>query len=142
PALVAHRSWKSASVVIGLVWGLWHLPVVDFLGAATPHAAWRQPFALAFVLMVSGLRVIVSWAAVRTDSLVAAQLLHLSSTGCLVMLGPPHATAAQEACWYAVYGALLWIVAAGILVSARDEARSLPWPAVSAPHRARAAAPR
>jgi membrane protease YdiL (CAAX protease family) len=118
PALGVRRSWQSASVVIGVLWGLWHLPVIDFLGAATPHRAWLAAFALSFVLMVSALRVIISWAAIRTGSLVIAQLVHISSTGCLVMFGPPRVSPAQEACWYASYGLLLWIAATVILLRA------------------------
>lgn len=122
PALTRQRSWKSASVGLGVAWGFWHLPVVDFLGAATPHRQWLIAFFLSFLLVVSALRVIISWAATRTGSLIVAQIIHISSTGSLVMLGPPHVSPAQEALWYAAYGALLWIVAAVILVRSNNPA--------------------
>jgi hypothetical protein len=41
-----------------------------------------------------------------------AQLFHISSTGSLVVFSAYHVTAAQEALWYAVYAAALWIVVA------------------------------
>jgi membrane protease YdiL (CAAX protease family) len=37
-----------AAAFLGLLWGLRHLPVIDFLGAATPHRAAWFPFFLAF----------------------------------------------------------------------------------------------
>jgi hypothetical protein len=42
--------------------------------------------------------------------------MHMVSTGCLVVLGPPRVTAGEEALWYGVYGIALWLVVA-IVVS-------------------------
>ncbi|HEX4566748.1 MAG TPA: hypothetical protein VH138_08950, partial [Vicinamibacterales bacterium] len=72
-------------------------------------------FAAAFIVVLSGLRVIISWSATSTRSLPLAQLIHISSTGSLVMLGPPRVTPEQEAVWYAAYGIALWVVAGLIL---------------------------
>lgn len=123
PRLVAQMPWGRAGVALGLVWGLWHVPVIDALGAATPHQGALPAFALAFIGMVSALRVIISWAAKRTDSLLIAQLIHLSSTGSLVMFGPPGVTPAQEALWYGAYAIALWIVVAFLLIRG-SQARS------------------
>jgi len=35
----ATRNGFAAALSFGLLWGLWHLPVVDYLGTATPHGA-------------------------------------------------------------------------------------------------------
>jgi membrane protease YdiL (CAAX protease family) len=121
PKLTARLGWKRASVVLGVVWGVWHLPVIDALGAATPHRGSLPAFFFAFILLLTGLRIIMSWAAVRTRSIAIAQLVHASSTGSLVMFGPKGVTPAQEAFWYAGYGVLLWIVAAAILATADTE---------------------
>ena len=52
----------------------------------------------------------------NTKSLLAAQLTHASSTGFLAVLAPVAVVPAHEAGWYAVYGAMLWIVALTIRV--------------------------
>jgi hypothetical protein len=78
---------------------------------------------MAFIAAVSGLRVIISWAVRRTRSLPLAQMLHLASTGSLVVLGPPRVTPAQEVLWYAAYGGVLWMVAASILMRADPRPR-------------------
>ncbi len=33
----ARRSALGAGLLLGVLWGLWHAPVVDYLGAAAPH---------------------------------------------------------------------------------------------------------
>jgi hypothetical protein len=45
-----------------------------------------------------------------TDSILLSQLIHGASTGSLVVFGPSGVTPAQEALWYAAYGATLWLM--------------------------------
>jgi membrane protease YdiL (CAAX protease family) len=123
PKLIARMSWQRTSVVLGVLWGLWHLPVVDGLGAAVPHGEWLPAFTIAFIAAVSALRVLITWAALRTRSLLIAQLIHISSTGSLVMFGPPRVSPPQEALWYGAYAAALWIVAAVLLFRHDDPRR-------------------
>jgi hypothetical protein len=89
---------------------------VDSLGAASPHGAWWPAFFAAFVGVIAGLRVLISWVYTNTGSLLLAQLLHASSTAFLVILSPPAVSPAQEALWYGVYAALLWAFAAAAMV--------------------------
>lgn len=123
PRMAGRMPLGRASVALGILWGLWHAPVIDALGAATPHHGSLPAFALAFIGVVSALRVIISWAVTRTGSLLIAQLIHISSTGSLVMFGPPRVTPAQEALWYGAYAIALWIVA-GLLLIRGAAARS------------------
>ena len=111
----SHHTALSAAVVLGLLWSLWHLPAVDFLGAASPHGNYLFAFFLAFSLAMTAMRVLIAWIYTNTQSLLLAQLMHISSTGSLVLLSPPGVTPAQEAFWYALYGALLWAVVALVL---------------------------
>jgi membrane protease YdiL (CAAX protease family) len=112
PRLRVRLGALPGAVVLGLLWGLWHLPVVDSLGAASPHGAALPRFFVAFVLVLTSLRVLIAWTYTKTGSLLLAQCTHASSTGFLVVLGAAHVTAAKEALWYAAYGALLAVVAA------------------------------
>ena len=105
----------GASILLGLMWAFWHLPVVNFLGTATPHGVFWLPFFFAFGMAMTAMRVLIAWIYVNTNSVLLAQLMHVSSTGSLVVFSAPHVTAAQEVLWYAFYGAALW-VAAGIVV--------------------------
>jgi hypothetical protein len=96
------------------LWGLWHLPAIDALGSASPHGRALPFFFVAFVLVLTSLRVLIAWIYTSTGSLLLAQCTHASSTGFLVVLGAAHVTGAQEALWYAAYGALLGVVAAAL----------------------------
>jgi membrane protease YdiL (CAAX protease family) len=107
------RSSKDAlapSILLGLFWALWHLPVIDYLGAATPHGVYWLPFFLAFSLAMIAMRVLIAWIYANTKSVLLAQLMHVSSTGSLVIFSAAHVTAMQEAMWYALYGAVLSVV--------------------------------
>ena len=107
PRMAQRQGPFVGALVLGLLWGLWHLPVVDSLGAAAPHGRHWLLFFGAFVMALTALRVLIAWIYNRSASLLMAQLMHASSTGFLVVLGAPHVTATQEATWYALYGLLL-----------------------------------
>jgi uncharacterized protein len=115
PKMRSESNRLAASILLGLLWALWHLPVINYLGTATPHGAYWLPFFLAFSLAMTAMRVLIAWIYTNTKSLLLAQLMHVSSTGSLVLFSAARVTAAQEAMWYALYGALLWI-AVGIVV--------------------------
>jgi membrane protease YdiL (CAAX protease family) len=116
PKLWLRRSALSSALVLGLMWSLWHLPVINFLGTATPHGKYWLPFFFVFAAAMTAMRVIISWAYSNTGSLSLAQLLHMSSTGSLVIFSPPRATASQELLWYGVYALLLWVVVAAVTI--------------------------
>lgn len=101
-----------AALILGALWSLWHLPVIDYLGTAYPHRDWLPEFFLAFALAMTAMRVLISWLYSGTGSVPLAQLMHISSTGSLVIFGAPHASAPQEAAWYALYGVVLWFAVA------------------------------
>ena len=115
PSMMARRSPLQASVGLGLLWSAWHLPVINYLGAVTPHDAWWPEYFLAFALAMTAMRVLIGWLYVHTRSLLLAQMMHISSTGALVVFSPTHITAAQEAFWYAGYGVLLWLVVGAVV---------------------------
>lgn len=100
------------AIYLGLLWSLWHLPVIAFLGAASKHGSDVLLFFLAFAVAMSAIRVLISLLYVGTRSLSMAQLMHISSTAALVVSGPFQLSAGQEAFWYFAYGLALWIVVA------------------------------
>ena len=115
PKMRRHNNALAASILLGLLWGIWHLPVINYLGTATPHGRYWFPFFLVFAVAMTAMRVLICWVYSNTTSVLLAQLLHISSTGSLVIFSPPSVTAAQEVMWYGVYAALLWLVASLIV---------------------------
>ncbi len=122
PKMRQKASAAGAAVWLGLLWGLWHLPVINFLGTAVPHGAYWFPFFLAFAVAMTAMRVIIVWLYLNTRSVLLCQLMHACSTGSLVIFSPVRASAAQESFWYAVYAAALWLV---VLVLRRAAGPSL-----------------
>jgi len=112
PKMRSANNAVAPAVLLGLLWSLWHLPVVDHLGAAAPHGAYALPFFLAFGLAMTAMRVLIAWLYANTNSILLAQLMHISSTAALVVFGAPHVSAAQETMWYTLYALILWLLAA------------------------------
>ena len=110
PRMRQVRSPFAASVLLGVLWSCWHLPVVNYLGTATPHGSYWFLYFLAFALAMTAMRVLIGWVYTNTRSMLVAQLMHISSTGSLVVFSAARASALQECIWYAVYGAVLWMV--------------------------------
>jgi membrane protease YdiL (CAAX protease family) len=116
PKLRQRFAVLPAAAILGLFWGLWHAPVIDFLGAASPHGKALPAFFAAFVAAMAAMRVLIAWFYEHTQSVALAQLIHISSTGALVIFSPPAVAPAQEAAWYAVYAAALWALVVILLL--------------------------
>jgi membrane protease YdiL (CAAX protease family) len=110
PKMSRTGNMLGAGIALGVLWGCWHIPVIDYLGTATPHGSYWLPYFLAFTAAMTAMRVLIGWIYTNTKSVALAQLMHASSTGSLVVLSPNRATAAQEALWYAIYAIALWLI--------------------------------
>jgi uncharacterized protein len=109
PKMRLQNSELVSSILLGLLWSCWHLPVINYLGTATPHGAYWLSFFFSFALAMTAMRVLICWIYTNTKSLLMTQLMHVSSTGALVIFSAPRAGAAQEVMWYGLYGVLLWL---------------------------------
>jgi len=108
PTLRRRFKVLSAAAILGLFWGLWHAPVIDFLGSASPHGKALPLFFAAFVAAMAAVRILIAWFYERTQSVALAQLIHISSTGSLVVFSPPAVSPIQEATWYGLYAIIMW----------------------------------
>jgi membrane protease YdiL (CAAX protease family) len=115
PQLRRRHSALASAVLLGLLWGCWHLPVINFLGAAGPHGTFLFPYFVAFTAVLTAMRVLMVWVYNHTGSVLLMQLMHASSTGCLILFSPPHVSAANEAIWYGTYAVALWIAVAVVV---------------------------
>jgi membrane protease YdiL (CAAX protease family) len=114
PRMASTGNALSAAVALGVLWGAWHIPVIDYLGTAAPHGAYWLRYFLAFTAAMTAMRVLIAWIYTNTKSIALAQMMHASSTGSLVVLSPGRVTAAQETMWYAVYATVLWLVVCAV----------------------------
>ncbi len=112
PKMRSQNDALIPAILLGISWALWHIPVINYLGTAVPHGSYWFPFFLVFAVGMTAMRVLICWIYTNTQSLLIVQLMHISSTGSLVIFSAPLVTAAQEVIWYGVYGASLWIAVA------------------------------
>ena len=112
PKMRSQHDAFAPSILLGLLWASWHLPVINYLGTATPHGAYWYAFFLAFTVAMTAMRVLICWIYTNTESVLLAQFMHVSSTSSLVIFSAPHVSASQEAMWYGLYGTSLWVLVA------------------------------
>jgi membrane protease YdiL (CAAX protease family) len=109
-ALTVRTNWRIASLVVGIVWGFWHLPLFFITGTAQAH----MPIAV-FLLNILGGSVLFGWLFQRTQqSVLPALVLHTSlnaSAGILAIV--PTAATAQP---YMLVTALLILIAGVLLI--------------------------
>jgi uncharacterized protein len=72
PALQERYSWRVSSLILGAVWGMWHLPLFYIADTAQSHL----PFAL-FMMSTLALSILFAWLFNRTGgSVLPALVLH------------------------------------------------------------------
>lgn len=112
PALSARMGWRAASLIIGVVWGLWHLPL--FFIAGTAQSLMPAPIFLINILAGS---VVFGWLFERTQaSVLPALVLHTSLNAWAGILDIVP-TAATMQPYVLVTGLLVLIACALILTS-------------------------
>jgi membrane protease YdiL (CAAX protease family) len=115
PKLIRSHTAFVSAILLRLLWGFWHLPVIDYLGTAIPHGSSWLSYFLAFTAAMTAVRVVIAWLYVNTGSVLLSQFLHVCSTGSLVIFSPARVSASPEAMWYWVYAGALWFVVVVIL---------------------------
>lgn len=113
-----------ASIVLGVIWAVWHLPLFYMPGADT----FGQSFPL-YLVQVTGLSVAVAWVFGHTGgSLLVVMLMHASLNNMKGIVPgvarPPMAPWLPDAPLFGwVTAAVIWVAAAGFLL----EMRRWPW---------------
>jgi membrane protease YdiL (CAAX protease family) len=123
PRLAARLGLAGASILLGVIWACWHLPLFFVRGADT----YGQSF-LVYLLQVTALSVAMAWLYAHTQgSLLLTMLMHAAVNNSKHVVPPPAPSAAHTfglnaslAAWLAV--ALLWICAVYFLVRMPREA--------------------
>lgn len=128
PRMAARMRLGPASLLLGVIWALWHLPLFFILGGDTVG----QSFPL-YVLQLTALSVAMAWLYWRTSgSLLLVMLMHaaMNNTKDIVpSAGRPQGnpfTFNGTLTWWLTIG-LLWVAAAYLLVRMRGPGFSTMW---------------
>lgn len=120
PGLQKKRAPLFAALLLGLVWGLWHLPT-DFIGMRHYGVLFIPYFILAGPLNLMVQSILMSWIYNRTGSLLPAILYHYSITASAILL-PALQLAPQENIGGMGISVLLFsLLAAGIMVISQSK---------------------
>ena len=74
PRLGSFSSFDRTSIVSGLIWAVWHYPLILFAGYDSGAPAWYS--ILCFTVMVVGISYFYTWITLESGSVWPAMLLH------------------------------------------------------------------
>ncbi|MHB8628431.1 MAG: CPBP family glutamic-type intramembrane protease [Aggregatilineales bacterium] len=112
PRMQAHWSALQSSVVLAVIWGLWHIPL--FLTRGTPNA--NIPY-LGFMIGIVAQSIMQTWMFNSTrGSLLLSQLFHQSFNAWAAALIIVPSVAGGDATAYWISVVLFWFVAIGLTV--------------------------
>jgi membrane protease YdiL (CAAX protease family) len=120
PRLQARMGGLAAALVIGMVWGLWHLPA-DWIGLKAYGDWFFAAFLINGPVVLTAHAIILAWLWNRTRSLAIAALYHFSITGSAMLTptaGEPGASGVAAA---AIGAGLFWLVALGLIFFRRAD---------------------
>jgi uncharacterized protein len=117
PAL--QKKYNSAiisSLSLGLIWGFWHI-VPSYWGNGSQYGSLWLPSFLIFVMSLVAYAIFITWIFNKTrGNMLIAILLHGSYTGSQFILFPLTVTAIENILLTGIFMALLWGVAALLIV--------------------------
>jgi uncharacterized protein len=115
PRLRARHGVLTAGLLLGMVWGVWHIPVY-VLGSGTPAGTidWGAllPDVVFFVAVLPVFRVLMIWVHDRTHSVPVAMIMHGSLSATAPLILAPGVTGTSLAVFYLALAALMGAVVA------------------------------
>jgi membrane protease YdiL (CAAX protease family) len=74
PELFKNQGFTKTSLISGLIWGTWHLPILLFADYNSGTPAWYSM--ICFMLLVISISFIYTWFRIKSGSLWTAVILH------------------------------------------------------------------
>jgi membrane protease YdiL (CAAX protease family) len=119
PRLMDRMSPIGASLLLGAIWALWHLPLL-----VSDPSAQRPP--LQFAASVVAMSVLFSWLYLRTDeSVLLATLMHAMLNSLAAFVFPTFAEDDYASLWW-FYAATLWGAAVLVMLTGLVPAQQQP----------------
>jgi membrane protease YdiL (CAAX protease family) len=114
PTLRRRHSALATGVIVGVLWGLWHV-LPKLVGARAFDSVSVLPIELvAAIVGLTGYRVLMVWVYDRTQSLLVGIVMHTGLTASL-MLVQPLVTGPSLAAVGVVQAIIPWLIVAGVL---------------------------
>ncbi len=125
PRLRRRYGVLTTGLIVGVLWGGWHVLANDLWASGTSLGAGGLSLALfviarGFGLLVGQLpafRVLMVWVYDRTGSLLVAMLMHVSLTASTLILGPLAISGVRFLTYDLVLSAAMWVVVAVVALA-------------------------
>jgi uncharacterized protein len=110
PALRRRHGVWGTGVLLGLVWGVWHLLPTLLVHDGPLTGGWLPMLVVHWVVGLTAYRMLIVWVHEHTGSVLIAGLMHGGYTASLMVLEPP-ATGGQELTWKLAFALVLCVAA-------------------------------
>ena len=121
PRLRRRYGVVTTGLIVGVLWGAWHLLQGLFISGtyagALPLALFVPMNLVAAVAQLTAYRVLLVWVYDRTESLLLVTLMHASLTASTIFIFTPLATGVSFLSYVWVLAAALWVVVAAVAVA-------------------------
>jgi membrane protease YdiL (CAAX protease family) len=114
PMFRRHHGIFATGIFMGLLWGLWHLPLFSASASSSGTIAWALNVAVLLFSFLPPYRVLMIWVYDRTNSLLVVMLMHASLTAGQLILIPPAISGPSIMTFDLTLAAALWIIVAVI----------------------------
>ena len=121
PRLQERYKALSTALIVGLVWGIWHLPA-DFIGLRSYGLLFIPYFVLAGPLLLTAHAIIMTWIYNNTANMALMVLYHFTITSSAILLPTLSLDPAGNIVNAAIGVTVFWLIAL-ILVTAAGPAR-------------------
>jgi uncharacterized protein len=129
PALRHRHGVLQTGLIVGVLWGVWHLLIAVWASRGLAVDASLAEFTAGFVafyfVALPAYRVLMVWLHDRTASLLLVMLMHAVLSASTIALQPAHG----HFTWNLLLGVGLWGVVAAIALAKRGELSHTPAPA-------------
>ena len=126
----------STGLIVGLLWGLWHLPV-NYWGISSSSGGLAVAVVLPVFLFsfLPPYRILMVWVYDRSGSVLLAILMHASLIAFWTAFTPVGIAGGPLVAWYLAWAVLLWAVVAAVAVANSRHISRQPLPKESVPSR-------
>lgn len=123
PRLLQGRGWLAAGLILGVLWGIWHV-LADYWGNAALYGELYWMRGLLWVVTLTAYRTLMVWVYRRSGSLLIMQLMHAAFTGGQALLEPLFAPP-DYLVWYGLFAASLWVLVAILALRSQNATGSV-----------------
>jgi membrane protease YdiL (CAAX protease family) len=125
PRLRLRYGVLATGLIVGVIWGAWHLLQMWWVGGASsealPLTLFLPQYFFSAIAQLTAYRVLMVWVYDRTESLLVATLMHAGLIASTLFILAPPTTGAPFLTYSWVFAAVLWVVVAVVAVASRGQ---------------------